>query len=60
MNDICSTHHAERLVNPNVLAKKTVTDFRYTLEHVDSEKPNRHISLGPPLTNFFQNVIFTL
>jgi hypothetical protein len=27
---------------------------------VDSEKLNRQIDLGPPSTNFFQNVIFNM
>jgi hypothetical protein len=41
---IAPQHHAEGLVNPKVLAKKPVTDFRYPAsEHVDSEKPNRQL-----------------
>jgi hypothetical protein len=34
------THHAERLVNPKVLAKKRLP-LLDTPEHVDSEKPNQ-------------------
>jgi hypothetical protein len=57
---VYSTHHAERLVNPKVLAKKRFLILD-TPEHVDSEKLNRHIDIGlPPSTNFFKNVIFTL
>jgi hypothetical protein len=34
----CSTHHAEGLVDPKMLAKKTVTDFGYPRAwHGDSE-----------------------
>jgi hypothetical protein len=36
-------HHAERLVNPKVLAKKNRLLILDTPEHVDSEKLNRHI-----------------
>jgi hypothetical protein len=41
---VACSHHAEGLVNPKVLAKKTVTDFGNPLR---------------ASTNFFHNVIFT-
>jgi hypothetical protein len=51
---VLEPHHAQQLVNPKVLAKKRILILD-TLEHVDSEKLNRQIDLGPPL--FFPNVI---
>jgi hypothetical protein len=33
-----TTHHAEGIVNPKVLAKKHVTDFRYPIQSKDNQR----------------------
>jgi hypothetical protein len=43
------------LLTQKFVNKFLVTDFGYPR----AEKLNRQIDLGPPSTNFFQNVIFT-
>jgi hypothetical protein len=49
-------HHAKRLVNPKVRAKKKLLILD-TPEHVDSENIKLKMVSGACSTNFFQNVI---
>jgi hypothetical protein len=55
---LCSTaHHAEGLVNPKVLAKKPVTDFRY-LRACRFRKTKQTYRFRSPLTQLFSKLDF--